>query len=71
MNIVEQGKEKEKGDKLCIGVNEVAELCGVCINTARRITRMPGCPILKVGRRTLIPAKAFEEWLSKSVVKSW
>lgn len=71
MNIVDQDKEKENRDKLCIGVNEVAELCGVCVNTARRIIRMPGAPVLRVGRRILIPTKAFEEWLSRSAKGSW
>lgn len=69
MNIVDQDKENE--DKLCIGINEVAQLCGVCINTARRIVRMPGFPALRVGRRILIPSKAFEEWLSRSAKERW
>lgn len=63
--------KNENVETLCIGVNDVARLCGVCVNTARRIMRMPGFPAIVTGRRIIIPARAFEEWLNRCGKERW
>jgi len=50
-------------ETITISVSELAKLCGVCENTARKLIRRKDFPKIIVGRRILIHKQTFLEWL--------
>ena len=56
----------EKERMLTYTVKDIAELCGVCENSARQMVRSKGFPSIKIGRRIIIPKLAFTEWLNNA-----
>ena len=47
------------------GVRELAEALGVSVNTALALTRRADFPSAKLGKRTVTPVAALNEWLAK------
>ena len=52
-----------ESDKLTMSVQELAERLGVSRPRANDLTHVEGFPVICVGRRRLIPAVAFDQWL--------
>ena len=51
--------------KLTLTAKEAAETANVSLPTIYEWLNSEGFPALRVGRKWLIPVKAFEEWLLK------
>lgn len=59
--------ESKQMEPLTLTLEECAELLGVSRSTAyNKLPEIGGFPILKVGRRLLVPRKAFYQWLESS-----
>jgi len=53
------------GEKYCLSVEEMGKKLGIGRPKAYELSRMKGFPAVTIGRRTLIPIKALEEWLKQ------
>jgi excisionase family DNA binding protein len=53
-------------ERLTFEVSELAALLGVNLVRAYSLTRTEGFPSLRIGRRILVPKRAFEEWLNRA-----
>lgn len=51
-------------EKLLLTVDEVCNLTGVCEKTVRKVTAENQLQV-KIGRRTLVHKKKFENWLDR------
>lgn len=49
-----------------ISVREMANKLGICMPTAYALTEQPGFPVIRIGRRKLIPVDGFERWLKNA-----
>lgn len=58
--------ENNRTGRVTISVGEVAELLGISKPTAYSLVNSSGFPVIQIGRRKIIPAEAFENWLEKS-----
>jgi excisionase family DNA binding protein len=56
-------REVSKEDKLCYTVPEAAELLGFSRNFGYELARTGQIPILRFGKRMLVPKAAFEKML--------
>ena len=52
-------------NKLVLNVRELADRLQVSMPTAYAMTELPGFPVLRVGRKKLIPITDLERWLSR------
>lgn len=50
-------------DKLCMSVSEVTEALGVSLPVGYSIVKSKGFPSIRLGKRIIVPRKAFEDWL--------
>ena len=50
--------------KLTITVKELAKLMNISLPTAYSLTERAGFPLIRVGRKKLIPLAALQEWLN-------
>lgn len=55
-------------DKLVYSVAEVSQLLGISRPKAYDLTNRSDFPVIKVGRRKVVPKKEFEEWVSREAV---
>lgn len=55
-------------DRLCISVEEAGRRAGVGRNTMYEWSRREDFPLLRVGRKKLVPVTAFERWLEDQIV---
>lgn len=53
-------------NKEILNVKELAKYLGVSETVAYRLTHTDGFPILRVGKRYLIPMVELREWISKN-----
>lgn len=53
--------------KLTINVKEAARMLNICENSMRILVNRRDFPKITIGRRIVIPKKAFEEWVNKSM----
>lgn len=53
----------KKAERATYTVEEVAQLLGLSRNNAYRAVRDGEIPAKKVGRRWVVPCKAFDAWL--------
>lgn len=60
-------EQKKSIEKMTLSVKELAQVMGIGENAARQLCKSKGFPVIKVGSRTLIPIRRFEEWLNNSV----
>ena len=54
-------------EKLTITVAEAAEMIGVSKPTIYRITEQQNFPVLRAGRKKVIPIAEFKQWVSNQV----
>lgn len=53
-------------EKATMSVQELSAQMGISLPKAYELVNAPGFPIIRVGRRILIPVDAYREWLVKS-----
>ena len=51
-------------EKLTISINELAQRLGISRTSAYWLSRSPGFPTIRIGRRRLIDVKKLEVWLA-------
>ena len=54
-------------EKLTLSVEEAGELLGVSRQIAYQLAHWADFPILRVGRRILVPRKQLEAWMDRQV----
>ncbi|NLE83798.1 MAG: helix-turn-helix domain-containing protein [Chloroflexi bacterium] len=60
--------EKESGiKKFALNLSELQITLGIGRSKAFELTRQPGFPAVRIGRRILIPVDALHEWLAEQV----
>lgn len=47
-------------------VEEVAKYIGIGMNKAYDLVKLQGFPVIRIGRRFIIPKSALDEWLLKN-----
>lgn len=52
------------GDPLAVSIDEAADMFGVSRSTIYRL-RADGFPMVKVGRRTVVPVEQATEWFAR------
>ena len=52
-------------DKIAMNVKEMAKHLGVSAYTAYQLTKRPGFPTLKIGKRIAIPVEQFMDWIAR------
>ena len=55
----------QDGEKLCYTVTEVAEMLGLSRNFAYELVKQKQLPVVKFGKRLLIPRIALEKMLER------
>lgn len=55
-------------ERLTMSVPEMARKLGVSRPTAYELVKRQDFPVLKVGRRLLVPKVAFEQWLTTAAI---
>jgi len=58
-------RQADKGNRLCITVPEAAEMLGISRNFAYELVKQKQLPVVKFGKRLLIPRIALEKMLEK------
>ena len=56
---------EEDMDKITMNVKEMAKHLGVSAYTAYQLTKRPGFPTLKLGKRIAIPVEQFMDWIAR------
>ena len=56
-------------EKLVYSVPQAAKVLDLSTKTVYQMTHMKGFPAIRLGRRTVIPRAALEEWLNQQVRK--
>lgn len=54
-----------KTEKLTLTVKEMADLMGISIPKAYELTCIDGFPVIRVGRKKVIPKESFYCWLNQ------
>lgn len=54
-------------DRLTYTVDEVAEMLGISRGLAYEMVRRGELPSIRLGRRLLVPCRAFHRWLEEAV----
>ena len=59
-----------KAEQLCYDMKSLQEVMPIGKNHLYNIVHSEGFPKIIIGRRILIPKKAFEDWLDKSAINN-
>ena len=57
----------KKQDRITYSVDEVAQMLGISRGLAYEMVGRGELPSVRLGRRLLIPCRAFERWLDEAV----
>lgn len=57
----------KKKDRITYSVDEVAQMLGISRGLAYEMVARGELPSVRLGRRLLIPCRAFERWLDEAV----
>lgn len=52
-------------ERLAINVKEMAKLLGISAKSAYDLVKTPGFPLIRVGKRQLIPTEALKKWMEE------
>lgn len=52
-------------ERLAINVKEMAKLLGISTKTAYDLVKTPGFPIIRIGKRQIIPTEALKKWMEE------
>ena len=69
MIFVDQDNQNFNTDKMTYTIKDIQTCLGIGKNNAYKLIRLPNFPVIKIGKRYIIPRKEFEIWLSNSVNK--
>ena len=58
-------------EKLTMNISEAAQILGISRPTMYRLIARGDFPVLRIGRRTLIPIAPLERWIEKQIGKEW
>lgn len=58
-------------EKLTYSVQEVSQLLGIGTTAAYQLVRSEGFPRIQVGRRIVVPKKAFEQWVDSISISGY
>lgn len=58
-------------EKATMTVKELSKAMGVSLPTAYAITDIEGFPVIKIGRRKVIPVDGFRRWLEQNSGKDF
>lgn len=53
--------------KVALNLSELQVALGIGRSKAFELTRQPGFPAVRIGRRILVPVDALDEWLAELV----
>lgn len=53
-------------EKLTYSIPEVAQVLGVSKPTAYNLANSKGFPILRIGKRKVVPAQGLQDWIKKN-----
>jgi excisionase family DNA binding protein len=53
----------------CMTVPEAAEMLGISRNHAYELARQGKLPVIRLGKRLIIPRIGFEKWLEESLTR--
>lgn len=53
--------------RMTMNVHELAQALGISLPKAYELTKQDGFPVIRVGKRLIIPIDALQAWLLKSV----
>jgi len=56
---------EKKPDALCVTVDDLCDLLQVSRPTAYSLVHKEGFPVIRLGRRLLIPRAGLERWLNE------
>jgi excisionase family DNA binding protein len=62
-------RQAANGNRLCIAVPEAAEMLGISRNFAYELVKQKQLPVIRFGKRLLIPRVALEKLLEKGAVE--
>jgi len=62
-------RQAANGNRLCITVPEAAEMLGISRNFAYELVKRQELPVIKFGKRLLIPRVALEKMLEEGIKK--
>ena len=52
---------------MALSVEELAVFLSISRSVAYKLIHEPGFPVVKVGRRVIIPKKALERWMENKI----
>lgn len=52
-------------------IKDIQDYLGIGKNTAYKLLKLPNFPVIKIGKKYIIPKDSFEEWISKSLNKEF
>lgn len=55
--------------RLCITVPEAAKLLGISRNHGYELARQGKLPVIRLGKRLIIPRIGFEKWLEEGLAR--
>ena len=58
---------EKQTSKVALNLSELQVALGIGRSKAFELTRQPGFPAVRIGRRILIPVDALNEWLAEQV----
>lgn len=61
------GGKNIMNEKLTLSIEEAGKLLGVSRQTAYLLTHRADFPVLRIGRRVLIPRKQLEAWMDRQL----
>jgi len=55
--------------RLTMSVKEMAAQMGISMPKAYELVQSPGFPVIRIGRKWLIPADSFKRWVDQQTAK--
>ncbi|MBQ3177001.1 MAG: helix-turn-helix domain-containing protein [Clostridia bacterium] len=52
-------------EKLAVNVKEMAKMLGISAQSAYNLAKTPGFPVVRIGKRQLVPTDALKKWLEE------
>ena len=64
-------EHRKRIERLTFTVGEAAQVLGIGTSKMSQLTKSKDFPVIRVGRRILIPIHKFEEWIDNNVGKEF
>lgn len=65
MSTIEKVVEAMSPNRATITVRELGEVCGISYDSANELTRREGFPVIRLGRKKIIPKDSLIIWLNE------